>query len=187
MKLVQLLLPFIIVTSIGASSISAFSVQAQHVSDPSLVAQGAKIFSENCGRCHNARPAEEYSKMEWSVVIPHMRAKAHMTGKEALAVEAFLGSTLTSDIRNTVSHEKSDAPKRTGAVLVAQFGCQGCHQIKGEGGTLGPALDDVISNKGEAFVLKKLANPKFNNAASAMPKYPINKEDMKAIVAFLKH
>lgn len=181
MKIVKLLLPVIALT------LSAFSVQAQHVSDLSLVAKGAKVYSENCGRCHNARPAEEYSKKEWSVVMPHMRAKAHMTGKETLAVEAFLASTLTADVRNTASHEKSDAPKRTGAELVTQFGCQGCHQIKGEGGKLGPALDDVISSKGEAFVLKKLANPKFNNTASAMPKYPMNKEDMSAIVDFLKN
>ena len=177
MKLVKLLLPLITLT------LSAFSVQAQHVSDPSLVGKGAKIYSENCARCHNPRPAEEYSKKEWSVVMPHMRAKAHMTGKETLAVEAFLASTLTADVRNT--HTKIDTPKRTGGELVTQFGCQGCHQIKGEGGKLGPALDDVVSNKGEAFVLKKLANPKFNNAASAMPKYPMNKADMKAIVGFL--
>ena len=179
MKIVKLLLPVIALT------LSAFSVQAQHVSDPSLVAKGAKIYSENCGRCHNARPAEEYSKKEWSVVMPHMRAKAHMTGKETLAVEAFLASTLTADVRST--YTKVDAPKRTGAELVEQFGCQGCHQIKGEGGKLGPALDDVVSSKGEAFVLKKLADPKFNNAASAMPKYPMNKEDMNAIVDFLNN
>jgi len=179
MKLVKLLLPLITLT------LSAFSVQAQHVSDPSLVAKGAKIYSENCGRCHNARPAEEYSKKEWSVVMPHMRAKAHMTGKETLAVEAFLASTLTADVRNT--HTQIVAPKRTGAELVTQLGCQGCHQIKGEGGKLGPALDDVVLSKGEAFVLKKLADPKFNNAASAMPKYPMTKDDMKAIIGYLNH
>ena len=180
MKLIKLLLPLITLT------ISAFSVPAQHLSDASLVAKGAKVYGENCARCHNARPAEEYSKKEWSVVIPHMRAKAHMTGKESLAVEAFLASTLTADVRNTPSHESADAPKRTGAELVTQFGCQGCHQLKGEGGTLGPVLDDVISDKGEAFVLQKLIDPKFNNAASAMPKYPMTKEDIAAIIEFLK-
>jgi mono/diheme cytochrome c family protein len=179
MKLVKLIVPVIALT------ISAFSVNAQHVSDLSLVAKGAKVYSENCGRCHNARPAEEYSKKEWSVVIPHMRAKAHMTGKEALAVEAFLASTLTADVRNEASYANTNAPKKTGEELVAQFGCQGCHQMKGEGGKLGPTLDGVVSNKGEEFIMNKLANPKFNNAASAMPKYPMNKVDMKAIVDYL--
>tara|TARA_R110002012_G_scaffold252267_1_gene431247 strand:- start:1060 stop:1605 length:546 start_codon:yes stop_codon:yes gene_type:complete len=180
MKSIKFVFTIIVLTT------SAFSIKAQHVNDPSLVAKGAKVYSENCARCHNARPAEEYSKKEWSVVIPHMRAKAHMTGKESLAVEAFLASTLTADVRNTPSHESADAPKRTGAELVTQFGCQGCHQLKGEGGTLGPVLDDVISDKGEAFVLQKLIDPKFNNAASAMPKYPMTKEDIAAIIEFLK-
>ncbi|WP_445946509.1 cytochrome c [Shewanella sp.] len=187
MKLVKLLLPVIIVTTIGTLTLSVFSAQAEHLSDPSLVAKGAKVYSQNCARCHNPRPAEEYSKKEWSVVIPHMRAKAHMTGKEALAVEAFIASTLTADVRNTASHAKIDASKRTGAELVAQFGCQGCHEIRGEGGKLGPSLDGVISSKGEAFVLEKLANPRFNNPASAMPKYPMNKEEMKAIIGFLNN
>lgn len=181
MKLIKIILPIIVLT------ISVFSVNAQHVSDPSLVAKGAKVYSQNCARCHNARPAEEYSKKEWSVVIPHMRAKAHMTGKEALAVEAFLASTLTADVRNTASHAKSDVPQRTGVELVAQLGCQGCHQIRGEGGKLGPTLDNVVSIKGEAFVLKKLADPKFNNAASAMPKYPMTQDDMKAIIGYLSN
>jgi mono/diheme cytochrome c family protein len=179
MKLVKLFIPAV------ALVLSAFSVQAQHV-DSSLVGQGAKVYSENCGRCHNARPAEEYTKREWSVVIPHMRAKAHMTGKEALAVEAFLDSTLTSDVRNTVSNSDAPVEQRSGADLVAAFGCQGCHKINGEGGALGPVLDTVVANKGAEFVIKKLSNPKFNNSASAMPKYPMSAGDKQAIVDFLK-
>jgi mono/diheme cytochrome c family protein len=77
--------------------------------------------------------------------------------------------------------------REPGAELVAQFGCQGCHEIRAEGGKLGPTLDGVISSKGEAFVLEKLANPRFNNPASAMPKYPMNKEEMKAIIGFLNN
>ncbi|MCI2283723.1 hypothetical protein L3081_10355 [Colwellia sp. MSW7] len=50
MKFIKLLLPVVVLI------INVFSVQAQHVSDPSLVAKGAKVYSENCGRCHNARP-----------------------------------------------------------------------------------------------------------------------------------
>jgi len=180
MKLTQIVLPVV------ALVISAFSVQAEHVSDPALVAQGAKVYSENCGRCHNARPAEEYTKKEWSVVIPHMRAKAHMTGKEALAVEAFLASTLTADVRSSDQNSKKYTVQRTGAELVAAFGCQGCHEFKGEGGALGPVLDTIVADKGEAFVMKKLVDPKFNNSASAMPKYPMSDADTKAIVDFLK-
>ncbi|UUO24376.1 c-type cytochrome [Colwellia sp. M166] len=179
MKLTQLLLSVIVLSS------SAYTVQAQHVSDPSLIATGAKVYSENCARCHNARPAEEYSKQEWSVVMPHMRAKAHMTGKETLAVEAFLASTLTSDVRNNFDTAGNKAPQRSGEELISAFGCQGCHSLKGQGGTLGPKLDSVVADKGQDFVLRKLKDPKFNNAVSAMPKYPMTEEDMQVIVRYL--
>ena len=179
MKLLNL---FVIGASFMASS---YTVQAQHV-DASLVGKGAKLYSENCGRCHNPRPASDYSKKEWSVVMPHMREKAHMTGKEALAVEAFLDSTLTADVQNEVkAGSLNDKPQRSGADLVASFGCQGCHKINGTGGALGPNLAGVVKNKGEAFVLKKLTDPKFNNPASAMPKFPMTAADKKAIADFL--
>jgi len=179
MKLLHLLL-------IGVSFVAtSYAVKAQHI-DTSLVGKGAKLYSENCGRCHNARPASDYSKKEWSVVMPHMREKAHMTGKEALAVEAFLDSTLTADVQNEVqSGSLKNKPQRSGADLVAAFGCQGCHNINGTGGALGPNLAGVIGRKGEAFVLKKLTNPKFNNQASAMPKFPMTNADKKAIADFL--
>jgi len=161
------------------------SSYAQHASDPPMVADGARLYSENCGRCHNPKPASDYSKREWSVIMPHMREKAHMTGKEALAVEAFIDSTLTADARTDLKTMNAKEPQKPAKELITQFGCQGCHQIKGEGGNLGPALDGIVASKGKEFVMKKLRDPKFNNAASAMPKYPMTDADIEAIIIFL--
>ena len=162
-----------------------YSSNAQHASDPSLIAEGARLYSENCGRCHNARPASDYTKREWSVVMPHMREKAHMTGKEALAVEAFIDSTLTADVLNDIQAGSKPAPQRTPDELIAQFGCQGCHVIGGDGGSLGPTLDGVIEAKGKEFIFKKLRDPKFNNASSAMPQFPMTDADIEAIIGYL--
>ncbi|MDQ7048026.1 MAG: c-type cytochrome [Enterobacterales bacterium] len=151
----------------------------------SKVAEGAKLYSENCARCHNARPASDYTKREWSVVMPHMREKAHMTGTETLAVEAFLDSTLTADVKNSRAADVAPQPTRSAEELIAQFGCQGCHLINGEGGNLGPTLDGVVQAKGKSFVKKKLKNPKFNNAASAMPQFPMTSLEIDEIVEFL--
>ncbi len=179
MKLVYTLL-------LSSIFIISYSTQASEKSASSLVGEGAKLYSENCGRCHNPVPATSYSKKEWSVIMPHMREKAHLTGKETLAIEAFLASTLTSDVKQPSKTEASVTPVvRSGEELVAQFGCQGCHVIKGEGGALGPSLDGVVQSKGLEFVLKKLKDPKFNNQASAMPRYPMADEQMKAIADYL--
>jgi len=170
---------------IAVISVGSFFVSAPHASDPTLVTKGAKLYSENCGRCHNPRPASDYTKKEWSVVMPHMREKAHMTGKESLAVEAFLASTLTADVRNESRVSDKNASQKSGEVLITQFGCQGCHQVKGSGGELGPSLDGIVEDKGREFVLKKLIDPKFNNASSAMPQFPMSEEDMKTIINYI--
>ena len=180
MKLIQLFLLSSVLLGVNLSA------QAEHVSDLTLIAKGAKLYSDNCGRCHNPRPASEYSKKEWSVVMPHMREKAHMTGKESLAVEAFLASTLTADVRQETKHDP-DTPIRSGKELVAQFGCQGCHQMKGSGGNLGPSLDGIVASKGMEFVLKKLKNPKFNNASSAMPRFPMSDVEIKVKADYINN
>ncbi|GEM_PF-141956 len=164
--------------------------RAEHVSDDSLVAEGARLYSENCGRCHNPRPASDYSKKEWSVVMPHMREKAHMTGQEALAVEAFLDSTLTADVRNKSQsgngRETRPETLPSGAKVLEKYGCQGCHQVDGTGGRLGPSLDNVIKRRGENYVRKKLLNPKFDNPASAMPQFPLSEAEITALLNHLK-
>ena len=171
-----------------ALGVAVFPARAEHVSvtDTELIAKGARLYSENCGRCHNPRPASDYSKTEWSVVMPHMREKAHMTGEEALAVEAFLDSTLTADVRNmdvpvTPAGATADPQK-----VLDKYGCQGCHQINGVGGALGPALDGVTDRRGADYVRKKLVDPKFDNPASAMPQFPLSEAEIQALLNLLK-
>jgi len=161
--------------------IQFFSTNVFSQEKSNRVAEGARLYSENCARCHNARPASDYTKREWSVVMPHMREKAHMTGTEALAVEAFIDSTLTADVRN----DETPNSNLNADDLITQFGCQGCHQINAVGGNLGPALNGVVVAKGREFVINKLKDPKFNNAASAMPQFPMTEQDINTIVDFL--
>jgi len=152
--------------------------------DENLVAEGAEIYNLNCVRCHNARPAEDYTAKQWSVVMPHMREKAHLTKQETLLVETFLASTLTWDKLDAVTTESSAG--FSGESLYQQFGCQGCHKADDKGGGIGPSLVSVVSVKGADFVMKKLTNPTFNNKASAMPKYPMSDDQLRAITSYLE-
>lgn len=58
--------------------------------DPALVAKGAKLWADNCGRCHNLRPPTDFSDDGWEVVVSHMRVRANLPGKDAKAIKAFL-------------------------------------------------------------------------------------------------
>ncbi len=69
-------------------------------------AEGVRLWSQNCGRCHNFRPAEERSDREWTTIVAHMRARANLTKSAAEAILAFLQSSNGS--------ESASAPGSTG-------------------------------------------------------------------------
>jgi len=50
---------------------------------------GAKIFRNNCNRCHNYRFPKERSDTQWEIIVTHMRVRAQLTEAEADAVLKF--------------------------------------------------------------------------------------------------
>jgi len=53
---------------------------------------GTQLWSENCTRCHNARPSNEYSAQQWDIIVHHMRLRANLTGEEQRKIVEFLQS-----------------------------------------------------------------------------------------------
>jgi len=51
---------------------------------------GAQLWSDNCARCHNARPPQSYSDAQWQAVVHHMRLRADLTGQEQRKITEFL-------------------------------------------------------------------------------------------------
>lgn len=159
---------------------SLFASLHVHSSEP---LSGAELINNNCARCHNSRPIQEFSMSEWKVIMPHMREKAHLTGTEVQAILKFMeiASTPVQAPKVLESVNNTVEPRE----VLTRYGCQGCHQVQGAGGTLGPSLDNIISEKGIAFFERKVKEPQFNNSASAMPKMPITDEEIAALVVFL--
>lgn len=70
------------------------TVEAQRSAELSaMMAAGARVFSNNCGRCHNLRASTERTDQQWNVIVAHMRARANLTRSEAEAVRIFLQMT----------------------------------------------------------------------------------------------
>ena len=51
---------------------------------------GAQVYKDNCGRCHNPRTPADLSQDGWRAASFHMRVKANLTPREFEALEAFL-------------------------------------------------------------------------------------------------
>ncbi len=54
--------------------------------------EGSQLWSENCGRCHNAPGASNYSAEHWELIGTHMRMRAHITAEETRKIVEFLQS-----------------------------------------------------------------------------------------------
>ncbi len=150
------------------------------------VTAGARIYNENCSRCHNARPVQEFHAGEWSVIVPHMREKAHLSGAEAKQLEAFIAVTLTVDRVSNVEPEPKETEDIDGMALVQKFACAACHKLNGTGGALGPTLDNVVDKMGRENVARKILEPTFNNPSSSMPRFPLSEAEASAIVDALR-
>jgi hypothetical protein len=51
---------------------------------------GVELWSDNCQRCHNLRPPEEFSPAQWATLVHHMRLRANLTGEEEREITKFL-------------------------------------------------------------------------------------------------
>lgn len=155
---------------------------------PSGVAQdlnrGARVYSENCGRCHTPRAPGEFSDRAWSVIVHHMHARGYLTASDTAAVLEFLRASNGTALELPTREHPASA-KLDGSQLVAQKGCKGCHTIGGEGGKIGPVLDTVFQRRDDAFIMAKLTNPKADNPNSVMPQFGFSQREKEAIVAYL--
>lgn len=181
----MIILASVVVLGFGVGSANAW---AEDESDhSSAISKGAALYSLNCGRCHNPRLAQEFSAPEWSVVMPHMREKSHLTGQETSYIEAFLSATLTSEkVSSVESRTNGPITPERGQSLVNEYGCLGCHVLGDDGGDMGPSLNGVIARRGPDYVRQKIAKPTFNNAASTMPAFPFTTNDIESIVLYLE-
>jgi ubiquinol-cytochrome c reductase cytochrome b subunit len=71
--------------------------------------------------------------------------------------------------------------------LINSLGCKGCHQLAGEGGTLGPAFDGMGTRLKEKDIREQLVNPKGKNPKTMMPAFAnLPEKDLKVLVDYLQ-
>lgn len=187
-------------TSIGATLALAAALSSslgaqQQTAQPS-VQEGARVYGNMCGRCHNPRSPMERSDRDWVTISNHMRVRANLTGRQVRDVLAFLQATNTSPSERAAgssggsslrSGQPSSDPTMIarGDELARRRACLGCHVIRDQGGAVGPTLNGVVARRGPDFVRRKLADPTIDKATSMMPNFGLSGDEIEAIVAFL--
>lgn len=62
-----------------------------------IFAEGARLYGQQCTRCHTARSPTERSDAEWTTIVNHMRARANLTKSQTVALRTFLQTTNGSE------------------------------------------------------------------------------------------
>ena len=75
--------------------------------------------------------------------------------------------------------------ERTNRPMIFNQMCIACHSLDGQGGKVGPALDDVGDRRDRANIEQWLEDPQRVKPGTLMPKLPLSKEDIAELAAFL--
>ncbi len=149
------------------------------------VARGAKFYSDNCARCHKARPAMEHRDREWSIVMTHMRITAGLPGQQARDIQAFLWAS--NNPSPLILKKTGVAPAAlSGTQMVDQYGCRGCHKIGGKGGVIAPDLQGVFERRDEGWIRTQIQHPRQHNPQTVMPNLGLSNAEVDAILEALR-
>jgi mono/diheme cytochrome c family protein len=147
--------------------------------------RGAKFYSDNCGRCHNARAAVEHRDRDWSIVITHMRITAGLPGQQARDIYAFIRES-NNPPRTTARVAPAAVEKLSGAQMLDRYGCRGCHTIRGAGGTIAPNLQGVFERREEEWIRVQIQRPQEHNPRTVMPTFGLTDDQVGAIIESLR-
>lgn len=76
---------------------------------------------------------------------------------------------------------------REGKEVADGHACAGCHKLgAATAGVVGPDLNTVLKRRTPAYILHKIADPKFDNAKSAMPQFPLTDQQRRALLEYLR-
>ncbi len=89
-------------------------------------------------------------------------------------------------IRNLYAVPRVDPSVAKGKALYAQFGCNGCHRVHGEGGAVGPDLSFVGTTRPDRdWHIRHFKNPAAVSPGSFMPKFPLNDQQLTDLTSYM--
>jgi nitric oxide reductase subunit C len=88
-------------------------------------------------------------------------------------------------VPSTTHSTGGDVAKQMDRPRVFNQMCIACHALQGQGGTVGPALDDVGARRDYDNLVAWLKDPQAAKPGAKMPKLPLSHTDINELAAFL--
>lgn len=183
-------------------SFNAAQLSDWQLLSPAELAGLTYFRSENCIACHpgpgkkgvgpdlTQMPAN-HRNPAW--MVPHFKAPAEVAPGSAMPPVRLKDSELNAlslfVLRLTPENEMDllSAPVYAvkGATLYQDSHCSACHQLRGNGMKIGPALDGVGDRHDRAWLEQHFKDPKSVSKDSKMPAYRFDPEQMDSICNYL--
>jgi mono/diheme cytochrome c family protein len=128
----------------------------------------------------------------------HFVSPASVTFGSAMPPQKFSETNLEAIILFMLSQNGESAPgyyasmkvlpnTREGLRLFQQKGCIGCHSVGGNGGKIGPALDDVGLRRTSEWMIQHFREPQSVTPGTVMPKFGFTEAEARSLTDFLLH
>jgi cbb3-type cytochrome oxidase cytochrome c subunit len=172
------------------------------------LARGQQVFEENgCRGCHKLASVggiigPELDKVgarrspEW--LRKHFLAPATVTPGSAMppqklsetnleAITLFMLSQTGEAVPGYYASMKVIPSASQGRRLFEQKGCIACHSLGGNGGKIGPALDDGGLRRTLEWMVQHFRDPQTVSPGSVMPRFGFTEAEARALADFLLH
>ncbi len=172
------------------------------------LARGNQLFETvGCRGCHKlggvggnlgpeldrvgARRAPEWLKQ-------HFLSPATVTPGSGMPPQKFAEPDLEAIVLYMLSQTGANLPGFYGSMKVLPSvsegrrlfqlkGCIGCHTVAGQGGKIGPALDDVGLRRKPEWMMQHFRDPQSVSPGSVMPRFGFTEAEARALTEFLVH
>ncbi|MBW7995617.1 MAG: c-type cytochrome [Candidatus Glassbacteria bacterium] len=132
---------------------------------------------------------ENYFRLPYTLrpIMTERMPNFYMHEEEIEILSDYISMVLRDDALEVNSElEFSVAEIESGRKLYFNtYGCQACHQIGGEGGYVGPPLDNLAQRLQPGWVYQRLKNPRRFNPDVLEPNFDLSDDEARALTAFL--
>ncbi len=106
---------------------------------------------------------------------------------DADAIVLFMLSQTGAELPVFYASMKVIPSAAQGKRLFQQKGCIGCHSLGGQGGKVGPALDDVGLRRKPEWIVQHFRDPQTVSPGTVMPRFGFTEAEARALTDFLLH
>ena len=177
---------------------------AGDVPDPHLLGGLASYTARGCASCHGVGGvlapgaaagsvplAARSHRLTGDALVLHVKEK---TPKPAAPAEG--GEDPDKDVPSLLAYVAAvgdgesfasvPAPIRLGGAVIDREDCRQCHQIYGDGGRRGPALQHLLGKRDKAWLVEHFKDPKKLVPGSKMPKFAyLSGDELSAMSDYL--